>query len=85
MLDLTSRTQVSGNIGASIFKALVDSNKFTATVLDRPKSTAEYASNIEVIMPDYSEARLVQASRDTKSLKILLFLFLALLVLENKL
>ncbi|TVY45925.1 Isoflavone reductase-like protein [Lachnellula occidentalis] len=51
----------SGSIGASIFKALVDSSKFNVSVLARPESTAEYGPSIKVFRSDYSEASLAEA------------------------
>ncbi|KFY71508.1 hypothetical protein V499_08342 [Pseudogymnoascus sp. VKM F-103] len=51
----------SGNIGASIFKALVASNKFTVSVLTRPESTHIYAGDIKILQSDYSEVSLVEA------------------------
>ncbi|KAL9118619.1 MAG: hypothetical protein Q9187_004832 [Circinaria calcarea] len=51
----------SGNIGASIFKAIVDSGKFNVSVLSRPESTATYAAGIKVMKSDYSEVSLVDA------------------------
>ncbi|TVY83400.1 Isoflavone reductase-like protein [Lachnellula suecica] len=50
----------NGSIGASIFKALVDSSKFNVSVLARPESTAEYAANIKVFRSDYSDSSLVE-------------------------
>ncbi|KAI9742855.1 MAG: hypothetical protein M1818_003584 [Claussenomyces sp. TS43310] len=51
----------SGNIGASIFKSIVDSGKFNVSVLSRPESTNTYPSGVKVFKSDYSEASLVEA------------------------
>ncbi|KAL5350663.1 hypothetical protein ACLOAV_004232 [Pseudogymnoascus australis] len=51
----------SGNLGASIFKALVASNRFTVSVLTRPESTHIYAADIKIFQSDYSELSLLEA------------------------
>jgi len=51
----------AGNIGASIFKAIVDSGKFNVSVLSRPDSTSTYGTGVKVVKSDYSEASLVDA------------------------
>lgn len=51
----------SGNIGASIFNAVIDSRKFNVSVLSRSESINTYAANIRVLKSDYSEASLVEA------------------------
>ncbi|OBT61855.1 hypothetical protein VE03_08828 [Pseudogymnoascus sp. 23342-1-I1] len=51
----------SGSLGASIFKALVASNRFNVSVLARPESTNIYAANIKTFQSDYSEPSLAEA------------------------
>ena len=56
-----TRYQASGNIGAAISKALVDSNKFNVSALSRQESTSTYERGIKVIKSDYSESSLIDA------------------------
>ncbi|PMD16869.1 NAD(P)-binding protein [Hyaloscypha hepaticicola] len=51
----------NGNIGSSIFKAIVESGKFKVSVLSRLESTTTYTADITVIKSDYSEESLVDA------------------------
>ncbi|CZT53104.1 related to 2`-hydroxyisoflavone reductase [Rhynchosporium secalis] len=45
-----------GALGTPVLKALVDSGKFSITVVSRPASTSTFASSVKVIKADYNSA-----------------------------
>ncbi|KAK8919615.1 hypothetical protein H634G_03141 [Metarhizium anisopliae BRIP 53293] len=44
----------AGNLGATVFKTLVDSGKFNVQVLRRPNSTTQYPAGTKVVEADFS-------------------------------